>query len=133
MRGRPYGGCAILWKASLHNAITILELDEVNGRYITISLNIMQASILLTNVYFPYYSRHNAYSYDVSLITSYIESVCIRYSSMKYVIAGDFNFECTAVSSGYHMCSELFSNNNLFVVIICLLIEPLNIDIFMRV
>ena len=73
----------------------------------------MQTSILLTNVYFPYYSRHDSYSYDLSLITSYIESVCNRYSSMKYVIAGDFNFECTTASSGYHMCSELFSNNNL--------------------
>ena len=92
LRGRPYGGCAIIWRESLSAAIKPCNLSTTSRRVCGCILTTNAYSILILCVYFPTDSRSSEYtSVDLDLILHDIEFYIENSNCDKLLIGGDWN------------------------------------------
>ena len=101
LRGRPFGGVAVLYRKSLCNFITCVEVDD-DGRVVVIKIdNGVDCKLLCVGVYLPCDDHSGEYRDSIQQIYGFIDSVLCMNSDCKGVILGDFNFECCSHSFGY--------------------------------
>jgi len=103
MSGRPFGGTGILWRKSLGIVVKLVH-KSANGRSITVSLS---DKVLVTSVYFPCQVSSVDYTVEMTNICADLESVMDTYASCVHVIAGDLNFECSNVHTGYNIFNNM--------------------------
>jgi len=86
LRGRPYGGTAILIKKQFESCI--IEIDTSDPRVLCVLLQTAKGKLLITNVYLPCNSPEND-----NLITEYYGKIeCrIRSHDCEVLVMGDFN------------------------------------------
>ena len=94
--GRPYGGCAILYRSSLIPSIT--PLKSTSNRFCALKIqDITGTSILLVNVCMPSQSLPTDYLDTLGVLEGFIES----YRCDVVAIVGDFNFSRVNSSANY--------------------------------
>lgn len=88
LRGRPYGGVAILWRKSMFSSVSIIECDDV--RFTAIKIEVNDRSIIVICVYMPTNAAENLPFFTECLgrISAIIEEH--RETESVYVL-GDFN------------------------------------------
>ena len=90
--GRPYGGCAILYKRSLLPHIS--KLDSTSKRFCSLIIRDCNGSTtLLMCVYLPYSDGSNESSNDFLVTLGEIEGFIDRHSFDNIIIGGDFNVD----------------------------------------
>lgn len=87
LRGRPYGGVALLWRKSLFPSVTVVSCNNV--RLAAIKIVSQDRSILIFSVYMPTDSNDNVTVFTdcLSEISAIIESNNVQ----SVIILGDFN------------------------------------------
>ena len=88
--GRPYGGCAILWRSDL--AVTVKVVNTESKRVCAIRMVNEQVKLLLVSVYMPYESDLvSTEEYTDQLM--FVENILFNNSDCHVIIAGDFNVD----------------------------------------
>jgi hypothetical protein len=95
IRGRPYGGCAILWKKSFKCKIEPVTCNL--NRLCAVKMIINKITLLILNVYMPCDANDNNTLYDDVL--NEIDVVCNNANCNNIVVAGDFNTDFSRVKS----------------------------------
>ena len=90
LEGRPYGGCAILWKSTmLANVVPI----SVNSRRIcAVRVCSSNWKLLLVNVYMPY-ENDSVSTVEFAQLLSVVDDLIFTYPDNNVVIGGDFNVD----------------------------------------
>ena len=107
LSGRPYGGCAILYRSSLSSSIT--PLHSISNRFCALKVKDQSGlSILLVCVYMPS-SDIADYQDTLGALEGFIES----YQCHINVIVGDFNVDFSRQSAFTHHLSTLMTSLDL--------------------
>ena len=75
--GRPFGGVAVLRRKELSKYFTIIDKDDANDKFISFIINkYFDRSIVISCVYFPYYTLNAKQDYivDASIIIAFIDN-----------------------------------------------------------
>ena len=91
LRGRPFGGCAVLWKECLKSKITPVTTDC--KRLCCITVENEDFKMLICNVYMPTYSNSNNYISSFNDTLSTISTLLLENHIDHIVIGGDFNVD----------------------------------------
>jgi len=92
LRGRPYGGCAILWHAKL--LASVVPIDTNSSRICAARVVTDNWKLLLINVYMPFEDndeKTDEFVYTLSLI----EDIIGKNADCHVVLGGDFNVDFT--------------------------------------
>ena len=94
-RGRPFGGCAILWHSNI--AYKMSPAECTNNRLCGIIMSIDNAtSVLMLNVYMPCDSQRQDDSYYQFVdVINEIDQLINRYDATHVLFGGDLNTELT--------------------------------------
>ena len=107
LSGRPYGGCAILYRSSLSSSIT--PLHSISNRFCVLKVKDQSGlSILLVCVYMPS-SDIADYQDTLGALEGFIES----YQCDINVIVGNFNADFSRQSAFTHHLSTLMTSLDL--------------------
>jgi hypothetical protein len=108
--GRPYGGCAIIWKRSMIGQIT--PVDTSSRRICAVIMKTEHTTLLLCNVYMPCDRGDHGSNY-----VEYIE-VLEEISELGHtndvdniIIGGDLNTDLSRLQSPHTGALKLFSSN----------------------
>jgi len=128
--GRPFGGCAIIWKDEIITNMKRVVVDS--RRIIAASCEISSVKLLLINVYLPCDMNDSinsdAFLHEISLC----ETILDNYHDHEIILGGDFNVDfngnfnnttllsgfckrCNLVSADFHTDSSIdftFNFNN---------------------
>ena len=106
LRGRPYGGLAVLIRSKLADKAKLVCMDS---RYIAVT----RGNILFVNVYLP--SNDNSKEYRSALIDVLcsISEIIDQHSGYDVMVTGDFNFEFSQASWSFRTLAELFDEYNI--------------------
>ena len=106
--GRPYGGCAILYRSSLFPSIT--PFKSTSNRFCALKIqDISGTSILLVNVYMPSQSLPADYLDTLGVLEGFIES----YRCDVVAIVGDFNIDFSRVNLSANYLSGFMASCDL--------------------
>ena len=90
LSGRPYGGCAILWRSDM---VARVDTITTNSRRIcAIKMSTDKWNILFINVYMPYEDGED-HTEDFCMQLSVIEYIISQNANCHIVIGGDFNVD----------------------------------------
>ena len=95
-QGRPYGGCAVLWKKNI--ALAINPINTTSPRICAVEIKSEQIKLILITVYMP---NDNDLNNNIDLygdVLSEISSVICNYEH-DIIIAGDLNVDYTRTNS----------------------------------
>lgn len=110
LSGRPYGGCAILWRSDM---LTRVEPVKTNSRRIcAIRMSNNLWSILLINVYMPYEEGEGRCE-DFCSQLSIIEYLISQNASSHIIIGGDFNVDFCRNWQHTELLTDFCDNLNL--------------------
>ena len=90
LSGRPYGGCAILWRADLDAKVYFVTTN--NKRICSIRVCNDKHKLLLISVYMPY-ELDSAAADEFSSVLADITAITEQYSDHCFIIGGDFNVD----------------------------------------
>lgn len=104
LRGRPYGGLAIMWRKSTLPNVTLVDCK--NDRYIAVKINLDGRNILVFSVYMPCDHRDNLTDFTNCLAG--MNAVIDDNNIEAAFILGDFNAHPTADFGDelFNFCSE---------------------------
>ena len=88
--GRPYGGCAVLWRSDL--LVQVQPLAVSSRRLCAVSFSTDHWSLILINVYMPYEGDEIKTDEFIDLL-SIIEDLVLSNSASHVIVGGDFNVE----------------------------------------
>ena len=91
LRGRPYGGVAIIFPDFLGSSATFI--DSKSDRLCTLSLHIHSIQLYLFCIYMPCDLNDHLSISKYESVLSEISSLCIKYNAEYVCIEGDFNTE----------------------------------------
>ena len=70
-KGRPFGGCAILWKKNI--TVSITPVNTTSPRICAVEVNSKQCKVLIVTVYMPNDNdNHELYGDVLSEVSSYV-------------------------------------------------------------
>jgi len=90
LTGRPYGGCAIMWRSNVLANVTPIAVDS--KRICAVQISTDSWKIILINVYLPFEDSDVKSDEFVNLL-ALIEDFIAKYSDCHIVLAGDFNVD----------------------------------------
>ena len=92
LHGRPFGGTGYVWSKNISNSIKTRR-EYIHERVTVLEISTNIGSILIINLYMPYYDRTNIESQtDVFIETiSFVDSVISDNSGSKVILLGDMN------------------------------------------
>ena len=114
--GRPFGGCAIIWRDSLSCAVKPIEVR--NNRLCIVRLDHDLYSMLLINTYMPCDTSHDRANLTLfNDVLCEIRSVIIREDTDFVLMGGDLNTDMSRINS-LHVDSlkDFCINENLNIV-----------------
>jgi len=109
LRGRPYGGTAILYRKDL--AANIMPVASSDPRVCAVSMVTECGPVLFVCVYMPADTGDVECVENYIATCAYITAVCEDSDATQYVIAGDFN--CDVGSRFYTHFQNFIVDNNL--------------------
>ena len=90
VRGRPFGGLAILWRKTLSEHLTVEKYGD--SRIMCCRIGTLEDHMLLTNVYLPYQCRDNYDEYIQCL--GQLTAIIDQCTTSRIAVVGDFNAKC---------------------------------------
>nr|XP_053623977.1 uncharacterized protein LOC128682936 [Plodia interpunctella] len=87
LRGRPYGGIALLWNKQVFRNVSIVQCD--NPRVCAIKIALEARSVFVFNVYMPFEDPGNQSEFTDTL--SLVSAIINNESAEEVYILGDFN------------------------------------------
>jgi len=111
LRGRPYGGTAILYKKHLSEVIDVVASDE--SRMCVINVKTRLGPVLFINVYMPCDTDDYTYNDYVDMYAK-VSSVFADSESVYLVVAGDFN--CRSGTRAYSVFQDFLEHEHLVCV-----------------
>ena len=110
LRGRPYGGCAIIWRNSMQCQIT--HLRSLGRRACGIILEINETKVLLFCVYMPTDTDHDRVNLaEYAEVLETISSCICEYNVDHVIVGGDLNTDvCRTRSLHTHCLNEFITN-----------------------
>ena len=110
LSGRPYGGCAILWRSSMNVKVELLSVDS--NRISAIKLSCDRYKLLFINVYMP--CEENDRNVDVfSDVLFYVECLLQNNIDCNYIVGGDFNVDLSRNSIHTALLRSFSDNHDL--------------------
>ena len=112
--GRPFGGCAILWKDSLKCKVEPINVSS--KRLCAVKVTAGDNSFLLCTVYMPCdgsVTTDDEYNAILSEIISIVDSTNVG----QVICAGDFNTDLSRVNSTHTRCLKSFCTDHDFVLL----------------
>jgi len=107
LRGRPFGGVAILARKSVISNIRMVGVDS-KSRCLAVMITFFgNYKILLVNVYLPCSDSSQEYQSALLECFGFIENCIVCNDSDAVMILGDFNFECDNRHVGYKLFENL--------------------------
>ena len=92
LRGRPYGGCAILFRKSLNASFKHIICNS--RRMIALLMESVDVACLLINLYMPFEDAANDDSTDEFLVQlTNLNNLIDQFSDINIVIGGDLNVD----------------------------------------
>ena len=114
LRGRPFGGCAILWRSEFAAFIQPCYLKGISRRVCGCIVNTGVSNILLLNVYLPTDNRsHDLVSNDLDLVLHDIQCYISNYNCSQTIIGGDFNCDFRRSTAFVNCMKSFICRNNL--------------------
>ena len=110
LRGRPFGGCAVLWRSGLAARVEIV--DAGSNRICAIRFDCSKWKLLVVCVYMPYESSDEHFD-DFCLQLSTVGSLIDQNADCHCVICGDFNVDFLRTRSHTAVLDDFCSINNL--------------------
>ena len=90
LRGRPYGGCAILWRVDL-KCVTE-SVSTTSNRLCVLRIESREFKLLIICVYFPHEAALRATS-DLTEELAILENLINLYNDHHVIVGGDFNVD----------------------------------------
>ena len=90
LKGRPYGGCGILYKRSLNAKVVDVQTDS--NRICAVHFVTSQYKLMLGNVYMPFVNTEvesDEYILQLELISELMD----RYPDSQVILGGDWNVD----------------------------------------
>lgn len=87
LRGRPYGGVALLWRKSVFNNVSVVQCD--NPRVCAVKVTMSHKAFLVFSVYMPTDNSDNLPEFTDCL--SMVSAIIDNYNIETAYILGDFN------------------------------------------
>ena len=112
--GRPYGGVAICYHASLKCKIVKIPSDSKSICALKISID--EISILLINVYMPCSENNEALDKYTNILEE-ISSLCIKSATQHLIIAGDYNADPSRNDRRTTLFKNFISQENLINIL----------------
>lgn len=113
LRGRPFGGLAVLVKKSVSSKVKIVGVND-KCRCLAVVITLHGGyKILVIDVYFPCYEPGQEYQSVMLDCIGFIENCIVLNDHDAVLILGDFNFECDNNHVGYKMFNNLCSEYKL--------------------
>lgn len=103
LSGRPYGGCAILWRAIA--AFNVNQLTVDSNRICAIQVLADHFKLVIVNVYMPY-EDDSLSSDDFMYQLSLIENLLGEHNDSHFIVAGDFNVDFSRARSHTNLLSS---------------------------
>lgn len=110
LSGRPYGGCAILWRSSLNVNVEILSVNS--NRISAIKLSCDRYKLLCINVYMPCEDNDRNVN-EFSDVLFYVECLLQNNIDCHYIIGGDFNVDLSRNSIHTALLRSFSDNHDL--------------------
>jgi exonuclease III len=110
--GRPYGGCDILWRATLSAIVTPIATGSM--RLCAVSMCAENYKILVINVYMPYEDGDDKAD-EFAEQLSIIEYIISQHSDSHVIVGGDFNVD--------------FARNWLHTTLLCSFCDNVNLNL----
>jgi len=114
LSGRPYGGCAILWRSDIDADIKAIEISS--RRICAIRMITTRLRILFINVYMPYEGDEHMTD-DFADQLSIIEDIISRNPDCHVIVGGDFNVDFSRTWTHTAMLDSFCTNVNLNVAL----------------
>ena len=112
LNGRPFGGCAILWKNNSEFKVTPLEIKH--NRICAIKIETLTQSILLVNVYMPCDTMCGNYNnIEFFDAISNIKTIITATDCNKIIVGGDFNCNFLNTSANVNMLKSFLMEESL--------------------
>jgi endonuclease/exonuclease/phosphatase family metal-dependent hydrolase len=106
LKGRPYGGCATLWRSKILN--DVVRLDINSRRVVAIKCSVGGNKLVLINVYLPCDTDDTLEEFSSEL--PICENLINDHDDHEVIIGGDFNIDLSRVSANqrglYNLCKE---------------------------
>jgi len=112
--GRPFGGCAIIWRASMN--LQAMPIECNSRRVCGVLFTNQNIKLLCICVYMPFEhdaSSHEEFQYQLSVIDSMMD----KYSDCSIVIGGDFNVDFRRNWAHTELLNDFCMQSNLYPVI----------------
>ena len=98
--GRPYGGCAIIWKRSLTITCTVTPIDTNSKRVCAVHVKEDVFEFIIFSVYMPCDNNYDGNSMcDFYDTLGCISSICESSGINSYIIGSDLNTDLSRVNS----------------------------------
>ena len=95
--GRPYGGCAVLWKKNL--AVSVTPISTTSPRICAVAIKSEHVKTIVISVYMPSDDNSNN-NYDIYGDVLYeLSSIVGEYDDHDFIIGGDFNVDFSRINS----------------------------------
>jgi len=108
--GRPYGGCAILWRADLQAEVHFVATN--NKRICSMRVCNDSYKLLLVNVYMPYESD-DAAAGEFSSVMADVIAIIDQHDDHCFIIGGDFNVDFNKHKWHSRLLRDVCNANNL--------------------
>jgi len=113
LRGRPFGGLALMFRKSLCADIKYIGVDS-NCRGLAAIITLCNnVKLLIINEYLPCYATGLEYESAILDSVAFIENCMLNYEYHSLILLGDFNFECNAQCTGYRILYNLLNEYKL--------------------
>jgi exonuclease III len=90
LAGRPFGGCAIMWRSDFYANVEIIDINS--RRLCAIHLVNDSLRLLLINVYIPY-EGNDGMTEEFADQLHLIENIVLENMDCHIIIGGDFNVD----------------------------------------
>ena len=90
LTGRPYGGCAVLWRSCIDASVDII--DTHSRRLCSVKFKTVDWELLVINVYLPH-EGDDAHTEDFFRQLSCIELIISQHPHAHIIVCGDFNVD----------------------------------------
>lgn len=112
MRGRPFGGTAVLYRTSLTRYASVIPVDTPRCTAVRFDFR-HSKSILMASVYMPYHVGSICNDIEYEATVGYLQGLIDRNLGCNFVFGGDFNVCKTNDSVACRSINNLCIKNNL--------------------
>ena len=114
LRGRPYGGCAIVWPHIMDAFVDVVDTES--NRMCAVHVSNDSCDLLLINVYMPAESTEFAYD-EFCTVLAQIAHLTEQYPNSHLILGGDFNVDFLRCTLHSEFLNDFCTANNIYPAI----------------